>query len=283
MSVDKINVRLEELMGEIKEPSLKEAMSHSLLTGGKRMRPLLLLAACEGASGVYDSDALDFACAIECIHTYSLVHDDLPAMDNDDLRRGKPTCHIVYGEAMAILAGDALLSHGIEVMARLCLKRPFLAAAMAQIVTAMGANGMIAGQVLDIYWENKLADKKALLDIQRKKTGALITASLQAGGMIGGADDNTIDTLTRLGDCIGLAFQIKDDILDVTATTDQLGKPVNSDDRNKKNTYVSVMGMEQAVKDYETLADNARNIIAEMDLKTDSLKNSVEELIKRKN
>jgi geranylgeranyl diphosphate synthase type II len=281
--MNSINQRLKALVNECEEETLREAMAYSLLAGGKRLRPRLLLAAYGGVSSAHDETAMDFACAVEMIHTYSLIHDDLPAMDDDDLRRGKPANHIVYGEALAILAGDALLSSAMEIMARICAGSRSLrpAKAMGAITRAAGANGMIAGQVLDIAFENKKIGIEALLSVQERKTMALIASCLEAGAILGGGTAGVINKMKRLGRCIGLAFQIKDDILDVTATASALGKPVNSDDRNKKNTYVTVLGMEQAAADYTALSAEAIAILKTMRLKDDSLRILVNDMIKR--
>jgi geranylgeranyl diphosphate synthase type II len=236
--------------------ALREEMAYSVFAGGKRLRPRLLLAACETVGGAYGDTAVDFACAVEMIHTYSLIHDDLPAMDDDALRRGKPTSHIRFGEAAAILAGDALLNLAFEVMANCVATEPSekTARAMAVIAKASGASGMIAGQAADMEYEGQNIDADTLMYIHANKTGALITACLEAGAILGGATDEAVRGYVRLGRNLGLAFQIRDDILDVTATEAQLGKPVGSDKKNRKNTYVSVYGLEKARDEYKKIS-----------------------------
>jgi geranylgeranyl diphosphate synthase type II len=215
-------------------------MRYSLFAGGKRLRPALALGAAETVSGE-DSPALPAACALEMAHTYSLIHDDLPAMDNDDLRRGKPTSHVVYGEALAILAGDALLTLAFEVLAS--AGRPEVVAEMAH---AAGAAGMAGGQLIDLDSEDKPLQLDELRDLHARKTGALIRASVRMGAMLAGGSDEELETLTRYGDCIGLAFQIADDILDVIGTAEALGKPVGSDAERKKSTYPALLGLERS-------------------------------------
>jgi geranylgeranyl diphosphate synthase type II len=238
--------------------SLREEMAYSVFAGGKRLRPRLLLAARETVGGAYDDTAVDFACAVEMIHTYSLIHDDLPAMDDDALRRGKPTSHIKFGEANAILAGDALLNLAFEVMAdRVAAEaqagiRP--ARAMAVIARASGASGMIAGQAADMEYEGQNIDAATLTYIHANKTGALIASCLEAGAILGGASTEAVSEYAALGRKLGLAFQIRDDILDVTATEAQIGKPAGSDVKNLKNTYVSVHGLKRARDEYKKLS-----------------------------
>ncbi|MCL2852055.1 MAG: polyprenyl synthetase family protein [Defluviitaleaceae bacterium] len=252
-------------------PVIYDAISYSLLGGGKRMRPVLLLAACEAVADDDESGispelsetlrfncALDFACAIEMIHTYSLIHDDLPAIDNDDTRRGRPTNHKVFGEAMAILAGDALLNMSYELMIDACIRHQYLNClpALVEIARSAGINGMIGGQVMDVHTEGTTVDEETLLYIHEHKTAALIKASIVAGAIIGGAGGRYLKTFRQAANHMGLAFQIKDDILDVTGDSSTLGKPVGSDARNNKNTYVSVFGLEQARRDYQYMWDS---------------------------
>lgn len=253
-----------ELMPSQPMPSdvIWRAMRYSALEGSsKRLRPLLLLAACADLGGD-ESIAMPFACAIEMIHTYSLIHDDLPAMDNDELRRGMPTCHIAFGEAIAILAGDGLLNRAFEVMADACAEidqadESFCnkrAQAMAVVAKSAGCMGMIGGQTADVINENKTVDTDTLLYIHRHKTSALFEACLTAGAILAGADHETVSKLRDIGRTLGLAFQIKDDILDLTSDAATLGKPVMSDEKNKKNTYVSVFGLEKAKDEYTRLS-----------------------------
>ena len=227
--------------------TLRAAMEYSLFAGGKRLRPALALGAAELISG-NDGDALPAACALEMIHTYSLIHDDLPSMDNDDLRRGKPTSHKVYGEAIAILAGDALLTLAFETAAD-CGD----AAVMREIANAAGAEGMVGGQVIDLESENLKLGVPELRNLHAKKTGALIRVAVRVGAMAANANSEQLDALTRYGESIGLAFQIADDILDVVGDQNAIGKPVGSDASNNKSTYPAAVGLDGARK----LADDA--------------------------
>ncbi len=219
---------------------LIEAMRHSLFAGGKRLRPALALGACEIICGDM-TPALPAACAIEMIHTYSLIHDDLPAMDDDDLRRGKPTCHKVYGEATAILAGDALLTMAFDVAAS-----TGRADVVAEIARAAGVEGMVGGQQFDLEAEGKTVALEDLRRIHRAKTGALICVALRCGAMLAHGTQVQLERLTRFGDHLGLAFQIADDLLDVGGDEEALGKPVGSDARNAKSTYPALVGLDRA-------------------------------------
>ena len=239
---------------------LMNAMRYGVFTGGKRFRPTLLLAACEVAGGqIYD--AIDFACAIELIHAYSLIHDDLPSMDNDEYRRGMHTTHIVFGEAIAILAGDALLNKAFEVMSEACIKNfsPRAVRAMNIIAQASGSDGMVGGQAIDLISEHMIIDEQTLLYIHEHKTAALIKASLHAGAILGGATDTSL--YEDIGGLLGLAFQIKDDCLDVTSTVQVLGKKPESDSKNGKQTYVSMFGLNKATSDYENMSSKATALI----------------------
>lgn len=220
--------------------TLREAMEYSLFAGGKRLRPALALGAAELVSGD-DARALPAACAIEMIHTYSLMHDDLPCMDNDDLRRGKPTAHRAFGEALAILAGDTLLTLAFDVAAQAEDIR-----IIREIARASGAEGMAGGQVIDLDSEDKRLTLEALRRLHELKTGALIRASVRCGAMLAGADGAQLRALTAYGEHIGLAFQIADDILDVVGEQEVLGKPVGSDAANNKSTYISLLGLDRA-------------------------------------
>lgn len=219
---------------------LEEAIRHSLFAGGKRLRPALALSTAELVSGD-DSPALPAACALEMIHTYSLIHDDLPAMDDDDLRRGKPTCHAVYGEALAILAGDALLTMAFDVLAETSQPEVF-----REVARAAGAGGMVGGQVLDLQSEGQHINAGELRRIHELKTGALIRASVRVGALLGNADADSLTRLTDYAEHIGLAFQITDDILDVVGQESATGKPVGSDEAKGKATYPSLMGLDDA-------------------------------------
>ena len=245
---------------DILQKSVIDAMEYSLAAGGKRVRPILTLAFCEACGG-YVENALPFACAVEMVHTYSLIHDDLPCMDNDFLRRGRPANHIANGEAMALLAGDALLTRAFEVM--LCDETIKLvgaeAAAMAAgcLARSIGVLGMIGGQVIDLESEGKNLTQVALDKMHSLKTGALITAAAKIGCIAAQANKNEILAAQSYANSIGLAFQIMDDILDVTSTSDELGKNVGSDLAAQKSTYVSCMGIEKSKRTVLQLTENA--------------------------
>jgi geranylgeranyl diphosphate synthase type II len=225
--------------------TLSQSMAYSLLAGGKRLRPILALAGCEAVGG-QAADALPLACALEMIHTYSLVHDDLPPMDNDDFRRGKPTNHKAFGEGVAILAGDALLTEAFVVAARSAAPPAVLLRVLTEMAAAVGAAGMVAGQVLDIEATGKPVDLAALRRLHGKKTGALLAISVCAGALIGGADEDLVARLRLYADALGLAFQIIDDVLDVTADLQTLGKDPGSDRAAGKTTYVDLLGIDGA-------------------------------------
>ena len=255
-----IEAALEKSVPEQQEfpPVIFEAMRYSLLAGGKRLRPMMVLAACEAVGGNKE-DAMPFACALEMIHTYSLIHDDLPAMDNDDYRRGRLTSHKVFGEDMAILAGDGLLHHAMETMADACMKNPTpqTTGAMKAIAHGAGIYGMLTGQVVDVFMEGKPLDIETLDFIHLKKTAAMIRGALEAGAVCGGADAETVAEFGLAGEKIGVAFQILDDILDVTSTLEELGKPIHSDEKNQKTTYVTLFGIEKSREIAAKLSDEA--------------------------
>jgi geranylgeranyl diphosphate synthase type II len=231
------------------------AMNYSFKAGGKRLRPLLMYETYKMFGGTSD-DLQYFMAAIEMIHTYSLIHDDLPAMDNDDYRRGKLTNHKVFGEDIAILAGDALLNYAYELMSKAVVEGDDISAnakAMSVIAKKAGINGMVGGQSIDVKTEGTPIDEKTLLTIHNLKTAALIEASMMAGAIIAGASDDEADKIEQIAKNIGLAFQIQDDILDVTSSSEVLGKPVMSDEKNNKTTYITLKGLEEskkAVKEY---------------------------------
>ena len=259
--IEKINEQLKSYLKSDYPDIIYEAMNYSVFSGGKRLRPIILISCCETLGGNI-TDALPFACALEMIHTYSLIHDDLPAMDNDDYRRGRKTCHKEFTEAIAILAGDALLNKAFEVMSEVVLEKfeKKFVKAMNIIACSSGVKGMIGGQTADIIFENKEIDKETLLYIHEHKTGALISAAAAAGAVLGNADDKKIKLFNDFGNFLGLAFQIKDDILDITSTTEVLGKPVHSDEKNSKNTYVSMFGLKKAEKDQIEYSEKAAEI-----------------------
>jgi geranylgeranyl diphosphate synthase type II len=239
-------------------------MLYSLFPGGKRLRPILALAACRALGG-RAADVLPLACALEMIHTYSLIHDDLPALDNDDLRRGRATSHRVFGEAMAILAGDALLTHAFQVAAgapRGAGATGSTARAIATLARAAGVGGMIGGQVMDLEAEGRRVSFATLTRIHRGKTGALVSAAVQIGGIVAGARPAQLRALRRYGDGIGLAFQIVDDILDREGTTARLGKTTGKDARARKATYPGLLGVPASRRRAERAVGQATAAIA---------------------
>lgn len=240
---DRVDLRLAELLPPPSDPPacLREAMSYSALAPGKRIRPCLTLIAAEAVGGHMD-DALDAACAIEFVHAFSLVHDDLPALDNDDLRRGRPTCHKVYGEAIAILAGDALFALAFDILSGLAITPDRSVKAMRSLSRATGL--LVAGETTDIISEGQDVPFEVVQRIHQQKTGALIAAAAEIGGIMGGGDYSQIQALHRYGEFVGLAFQIADDVLNETGTAEQLGKAAGSDRDRKKATYPSVYGVD---------------------------------------
>jgi geranylgeranyl diphosphate synthase type II len=251
-----------------KSVTLYESMKYSLTNGGKRVRPVLLLAACEFSGGDVKA-ALPYACAIEYIHTYSLIHDDLPVMDDDPIRRGRPSNHVVYGDAMALLAGDGLLTTAFEVMSKdmlLYLDSPELlkrrVRAAFEIAKCAGCRGMVAGQVADIEAEHKTVSSELLDYIHLNKTATLIIASVKAGAYLGGADSKILKAMEDYAENLGLAFQIADDILDVTGDEKEIGKMTGSDVNHEKPTHPLFHGLEQSKKRLKELTDNALDVIA---------------------
>ena len=229
-------------------PRLAESMEYSLMAGGKRLRPILVMAAAD-AVGARGTDFVQAACGIEMIHNYSLIHDDLPAMDNDDYRRGKLTNHKVFGEALAILAGDALLTQAFEVILRQQgVPAQVLLEVLREMSIAAGPNGMVGGQVIDMLSEGKRISMEELRKMHMGKTGALFRAAIRSGAILGGASEAQLAALTTYADCFGLAFQITDDILDVVGDEAVIGKPVGSDERNEKSTYVTLTSLDEAKK-----------------------------------
>ena len=241
-------------------PQIHQAMRYSLFAGGKRIRPILTLAAAEAVGG-RAADVLPFACSLELIHTYSLIHDDLPAMDNDDLRRGKPTSHKIFGEALAILTGDALLSEAFYLMSRPDLMKKISPhrrlRAISQIARASGSLGMVGGQTLDILSQGKEIEKHLLEYIHSHKTGALIVASVGAGAIVGGASAREYNALKGYGEKLGLAFQIIDDLLDVQGEVRKLGKAVRKDQIQKKATYPALFGVSNSRRQADGLVQEA--------------------------
>lgn len=238
------------------QDEVAEAMKYSLSNGGKRLRPVFCLefAACLGLS---KKEALPFACALEYIHTYSLIHDDLPCMDNDDFRRGKPSCHKKFGEAIALLAGDALLTHAFQIITESELSDYKKINAVSLLSQNSGACGMIGGQVIDLKYEKGKPNLNQILSVHKLKTGALISAACLMGCIAGGATEKQMAAASKFAYTLGIAFQIKDDILDVTGDSALLGKPVGSDAENNKTTYVTLEGLDKAQRDVQQLTDNA--------------------------
>ncbi|WP_370589208.1 polyprenyl synthetase family protein [Thermoactinomyces sp. CICC 10521] len=242
-------------------PLLKEAMRYSLLAGGKRLRPVLVLATVEALGGE-ETAALPFACAIEMIHTYSLIHDDLPSMDDDDYRRGKLTNHKVFGEAYAILAGDALLTEAFGLMAKggkeAALAPEILLTIIEEGARFAGARGMVGGQVDDLLGENGAVSLEQLESIHRRKTGDLMAYSVRTGAYLGGASPEVLESLTRFAYDLGLAFQIQDDILDVIGDQQVIGKPVGSDEEKHKATYPALLGLEESKRKLTEITNRAK-------------------------
>jgi geranylgeranyl diphosphate synthase type II len=283
--VNLIEAALARLIPEEKgyEREIFDAMRYSLFAGGKRLRPILLMAAAD-AVGENGDRFLHVACGLEMIHTYSLIHDDLPAMDNDDYRRGKLTNHKVYGDGLAILAGDGLLTVAFETMLSQPEVEPVvLLKVIREIALAAGARGMIAGQALDLRSEGRKIDADEMQYIHRAKTGALFRAAIRSGALLAGANEQQLAALSGYADHLGLAFQITDDILDVVGTQDKLGKPIGSDERNHKATYVTLYSLEDA----QILAEEAvRNAISALDragLEATVMRDLVRHLLQRDN
>lgn len=260
-----------------------EAMNYSLSAGGKRLRPILTLEACKIVGGNED-EAIPFAIAIEMIHTYSLIHDDLPALDNDDLRRGRPTNHKVYGEAMGILAGDALLNYAFEVMLAGSINKEnpekYLKA-INEIAKGAGIYGMIGGQVVDVESENKQIEKEKLDYIHMNKTATMMVGCMRAGATIGGANSEQMEEITKYAKNIGLSFQIVDDILDIVGDEAKLGKKVGSDIENHKSTYPSLLGLDKSKEIAHNLIDEAKKSIEKLSDDVDFLKGLAEYIIDR--
>lgn len=283
-----INNALDQFMprADLNPAIIHEAMLYSVNAGGKRLRPLLVLASAEAVGGDYKK-AVEAACALELIHTYSLIHDDLPSMDDDDYRRGKLTSHKVYGESIAILAGDALLTLAFELLAEVEKSAGLSGAAISMIIkevaVAAGSRGMIGGQVTDILSENKEIDAHILHYIHSHKTGALFKASVRIGALIGGSSETELQDLTEFAEQFGVAFQITDDILDVEGDSEKLGKAVGSDERKKKSTYPSIFGIEKSRRLAAEAVDHALKSLTCFGEKADILRYFAGYLINREN
>ncbi|HTT24956.1 MAG TPA: farnesyl diphosphate synthase [Candidatus Sulfotelmatobacter sp.] len=262
--------------------SIHKAMRHSVFAGGKRLRPILCMEAGRMIAGSLPEGIDALGAALEMLHTYSLIHDDLPALDNDDLRRGRPTCHKAFGEAIAILAGDALQTQAYEVLSRLKCPAATRVRIIEEIARGTGTiNGMIGGQVVDLEAEHTKPTPEMLEYIHRSKTAALITASLVSGGVYAGAKDNEVTNLRGFGLGIGLAFQIVDDILDVTQTSEQLGKTAGKDTASEKATYPALFGIEKSQRRADELVSNAFSELETFGARSETLKELARFLIER--
>lgn len=284
-----VDAALEQyLPGEQERPqSIHQAMRYSVFAGGKRVRPVLMLAACEAVGGAVEQ-AMPAACAMEMIHTYSLIHDDLPAMDDDDFRRGRPTNHKVFGEAIAILAGDGLLTEAFKLLSNPRFTgstNPATTLAVIQeIAVCAGTYGMVGGQVVDMESEGKPEmDLPTVQYIHTHKTGALIKASVVAGALLGGADQQQLTAIRRYGEAAGLAFQIADDILDIEGTTEEIGKDAGSDEARGKATYPAVMGLAAAKQEAQAMMDEAMLSLEMFGAAAEPLRAIARYIVERKN
>ncbi len=282
-SLAEVNQALNKFLpAEKKRPAtIHKAMRYSLFAGGKRLRPALCLAAADACGGSHQ-DALPLACAVECIHTYSLIHDDLPAMDNDDFRRGKPTNHKVFGEGIAVLAGDALLTQAFEIAAKAkgWARYPHQTLIL-EIAEAAGSLQLIAGQVVDLESEGKKISAKDLRYIHERKTSALLRCSVRLGGMSANCSPAQLEALGNFGYYVGLAFQVIDDILDITQTSEKLGKTAGKDQKAQKATYPSIVGMDRSKKIAEDLTKKAFASLEPFRGKARALEALAEYLLKR--
>lgn len=268
-----IENRIDLLLPETNAPynDVVKAARYSLKLGGKRIRPIIMMEFCRIFCGDY-AKALDFSIALEMIHTYSLIHDDLPCMDNDDFRRGKPSCHKAFSEDMALLAGDALLTEAFAVAANADAEDAVKVKAVLTLSQMAGFSGMLGGQVIDLSFVKNKPDLEMLCDMYNRKTGCLLRAAAIIGATVGGASDKDIKNADIFAQKVGLAFQIIDDILDVTADPELLGKPVGSDDKNNKTTFVSILGLEGAKAEAKKLTDEALLILDDFNGNTENIK-----------
>jgi len=278
-----INEKIEEYLpiSDHKENIVCEAMAYSLVNGGKRIRPVLTLETCRLCAGSIE-DALPLAVALECVHTYSLIHDDLPCMDNDDMRRGKPSCHKKFGEEYALLAGDGLLTYAFEIIASCKLSNEKKSKAVLCLSRYAGFNGMIGGQEIDLLSEGKEIDFEKLKIMHKKKTGCLIRCAVELGLIAGNPEGDFYEKLLLFADYLGLAFQIRDDILDVIGSPEELGKPIGSDKQSDKRTYVSMFGLEEAILLSKQATENALSLIKNFN-DNEFLISLTESLLTRKN
>ena len=269
MTADAYRQKIDEALNQcfvmpdhLPQAGLAEAMRYSLLAGGKRIRPMLVLEFCRIAGGDMES-AMPVACAIEMLHTYSLIHDDLPCMDNDDLRRGKPTNHVVYGECTATLAGDTLQAEAFGTILRSALPVERKAACAEILAGAVGLDGMCCGQYLDMLWEGRALNEQELTEINSRKTGALLVAACQMGVAAAGGSERMLESAGQFGAALGMAFQIRDDMLDVLSTPEMLGKPIGSDEQEHKNTYMVLMGENGCRETISRLTAFAKGVLGE--------------------
>ncbi len=275
-------------IASIKPDILKDSMVYSLQAGGKRIRPILCIAAYEACSSEMSQDIIPFASALEFIHTYSLIHDDLPSMDNDDLRRGKPTNHKLFGEAIAILAGDALLTEAFYLLStypikeRLNVSPSSILRIISEVAHEVGAYGMISGQAQDILSEASEPDDETLSFIHLKKTAAFITVSVKIGGILADCSSDKLNSLTKYGENIGLGFQIIDDILDIEGNTQELGKTTGSDNRKNKMTFPRLYGLERSKEKAQEVIRNAIESLNDFDSRANHLREIASYLISRK-
>jgi geranylgeranyl diphosphate synthase type II len=268
----------------VRPASIHEAMRHSVFAGGKRIRPILSMEAARAVAGGLPAGIEELGAALEMLHTYSLIHDDLPALDNDDLRRGRPTCHKVFGEAIAILAGDALQTQAYQVLSQLQCPAEARVKIIEEVARDTGTvNGMIGGQVVDLEAERTKPDAEMLEYIHLSKTAALITASVVTGGIYGNADPQTVESLRRFGRAIGLAFQIVDDILDVTQSSEQLGKTAGKDVKSEKATYPMLFGLERSRERASALFEEGTEALKNLGPNWETLEALARYLIEREN
>jgi geranylgeranyl diphosphate synthase, type II len=280
-----IDQALEKLLPPVSQrpQSIHQAMRHSVFAGGKRLRPILCMESARMVAGSLPAGIEELGAALEMLHTYSLIHDDLPALDNDDLRRGKPTCHVVFGEAIAILAGDALQTQAYEVLSRLKCNPEARVRIIEEIARGTGTvDGMIGGQVKDLEAERQPPDAETLEYIHRAKTGALITASLVTGAIYANASMPEVQRLRDFGRSIGLAFQIVDDVLDVTQSSEQLGKTAGKDTASEKATYPALFGIDESLRRADALIATGCNALGSFLERADTLKELAHFLVQRK-
>jgi geranylgeranyl diphosphate synthase type II len=267
--------------GNVRPATLHQAMRYSVFAGGKRLRPILTLAAAEACGG-NPEDALPLACSVECLHTYSLIHDDLPSMDDDDMRRGNPTCHKVYGEAVAVLAGDALQAFSFEMVGRAKETARYpMRALLGELASTAGSHALIAGQVMDMEGEGKKLTKGQVVAIHERKTAALLTTSLRFGAMSANASSNKLAGITQVGHSLGLAFQVIDDILDVTQSSAKLGKSAGKDEAVDKSTFPALIGLEKSRKEAAKLTAQAHRALKEMRMGKSRLSEIVDYMLER--